>query len=374
MRLSRRDFLKLAGVAGIASVIPHDMIQKALGGNGHARVIWLQGQGCTGCSVSLLNSVNIATIDDVLLNHINLEYHSNLIASAGDLALADAMGPQPALNEIAVLGDEWLSTGPALQMDVSGPQGASDGKVNLMDFAALCKQGYVLVVEGAIPTGSAGRFCHVGGDMTMLQAFDRFSAHADSILAVGTCAAFGGIAAASPNPTGALSVSGALSYLSRTKTVINIPGCPMHPDWFVGTVIKLLAGQSVALDGSKRPLDYFGSTVHSSCSNLSQYNSAYAPNVSTNHEGRNTTATSCLSCHSRTSTRVPNPRTLGMTGCLWALNCKGRITYGDCATRKWNNPAAGQNGVNWCIGAGSPCHGCTQPNFPDGITPFYTLG
>lgn len=372
MKLSRRDFLKVAGTVGIASTIPLDIIQKAMAGNNHPRVIWLQGQGCTGCSVSLLNSVNIATIDDVLLNHINLEYHSNLIASAGDLAISNATN-NPSPSKIAVLGDEWLSTGSGLQTDVSGPQGTPDGKVNLMDFAELCRQGYILVIEGAIPTGAAGRFCHVGGEMTMLQAFDRFSRYADSIIAVGTCAAFGGIAAAAPNPTGALSVTGALSYLSRSKPVINIPGCPMHPDWFVGTVIKLLAGQPVSLDANKRPLDYFSSTVHSQCSNLSHYNSAYASNVSTNHEGRNTTAVSCLSCHSRTSTYVPNPRTLGMTGCLWALNCKGKLAYGDCPTRKWNNPAAGTNGVNWCIGAGSPCHACTQPNFPDGVTPFYTL-
>jgi hydrogenase small subunit len=252
-------------------------------------------------------------------------------------------------------------------MDVGGPQGQPDGKVNLFDFAALIKQGYILVVEGAIPAGSTGRFCYVGGNMTMLQAFDKFSEHADNILAVGPCAAFGGISAANPNLTNALSVEGALAWFGRTKPVINIPGCPMHPDWFVGTVVNLLAGSSVALDGNKRPTAYFGSTVHNNCPSLNLYNSNYAPEIG--HAGTR----SCLSCHSRGDGDIPNPRTLGMTGCLYALNCKGRQTYGDCATRKWNNPGAGQNGVNWCVGAGAPCHACTQPNFPDGVTPFYTL-
>jgi hydrogenase small subunit len=78
MRLSRRDFLKLAGASGALSALPLDLINKAFGGNGDPRVIWLQGQSCTGCSVSLLNAVKTTTIDDILLNYINLEYHSTL--------------------------------------------------------------------------------------------------------------------------------------------------------------------------------------------------------------------------------------------------------------------------------------------------------
>lgn len=336
MNLSRRDFLKLAGAVGVASTIPIQTIQKALGGNGDPRVIWLQGQSCTGCSVSLLNSVNITTIDDVLLNYINLEYHSNLIASAGDAALSN-VASHPSPNEIAALADEWLLNGQGLSMDVDGPQGTPDGKVNLLDFAALCRQGYILVVEGSIPTGADGHFCHVGGDMTMLEAFDRFSQHADSVISVGTCAAFGGIPAANPNPTTALSVEGALAYLSRSKPVVNIPGCPIHPDWFVGTVVNLLAGNQVPLDAYKRPTEYFGRRIHSYC----PYRNA------------------------------EEVETLGQLGCLEELGCKGPSTWADCFSRKWNNPGQGQNGVSWCIGARTPCHGCTQPNFPDGMTPFY---
>jgi hydrogenase small subunit len=341
MKLSRRDFFKMVGAAGLASTLPLEILQKALGGNGHPRVIWLQGQSCTGCSVSLLNSVNITTIDDVLLNYINLEYHSNLIASAGDFALSNASGPHPSPNELTSFGEEWLSSGQGLRMDIDGPQGVPDGKVDLIDFAALCRQGYILVVEGSIPTGASGHFCHIGSGMTMIEAFDRFSQHADSILAVGTCAAFGGIPAANPKPTNALSVDGALAYLSRTKTVINIPGCPIHPDWFVGTVVYLLAGNPVTLDAYKRPMQYFGKRIH--------------------QEGN---------CPFRGWQEVHN---LGEQGCLKEIGCKGPTTYADCYSRKWNNPGKGQAGVNWCVAARTPCHGCTQPNFPDGMTPFYDL-
>ncbi|HML75781.1 MAG TPA: hypothetical protein PKB02_14925 [Anaerohalosphaeraceae bacterium] len=336
MRLTRRDFLKIASAVGITSVLPLDIFNKALAGNGNPRVIWLQGQSCTGCSVSLLNSINIAPIDDVLINKINMEYHSNLIASAGDVALSDALGQHPSPTEITALSDQWLQTGTGLSMDIN-----KDNKVDLYDFAALTQQGFILVVEGSIPTGAEGHYCHIGGGMTMIEAFDLFSARAQSIIAIGTCATFGGIPAANPKPTSALSVDGALTYLGRTANVINIPGCPAHPDWFVGTVVNLLAGNAVALDGFKRPKLYFGKKIHDTGN-----------------------------CPFKGANEVHN---LGEQGCLKEIGCKGPRTYADCYSRKWNNPGQGQPGVNWCIAARTPCHGCTQPDFPDGMAPFYDL-
>ena len=181
-----------------------------------------------------------------------------------------------------------------------------------------------------------------------------------------------------PNNTAAKGVKDALTYLGISKPVINIPGCPSHPDWVVGTISYLLVnGTLPPLDAQGRPTDYFGALVHDNCPNLAAYNTNYAPRISTNHQGWNNTSVSCMSdvCHehSRSDTSVPNPRTLGMSGCLWALNCKGKATHADCATRKWNGAAANTPGVNWCIGGRAPCHGCTQPNFPDGFKPFYTI-
>lgn len=341
MRLSRRDFLKIAGATGITTVLPLETITKALAGNGDPRVIWLQGQSCTGCSVSLLNSVNITTIDDVLLNKISMDYHSNLIASAGDVAMASAVGAHPSPEKVSAMAEQWLQSGSELSMDLNGPQGTPDGTVNLYDYAALARQGFILVVEGSIPTGAEGHFCHIGGGMTMIEAFDLLSARAQSIIAIGTCAAFGGIPAANPKPTNALSVDGALAYLGRTAAVVNIPGCPAHPDWFVGTVVNLLAGKSVELDGFKRPKLFFGKRIHDTGN-----------------------------CPFKGWQEVHN---LGEQGCLKEIGCRGPKTYADCYSRKWNNPGQGQAGVNWCIAARTPCHGCTQPDFPDGMTPFYDL-
>jgi hydrogenase small subunit len=361
MQLSRREFLKAAAAITVTAA-EFSRIQEALAGNGDAPVIWLQGQGCTGCSVSFLNSVYYATVDSLLLNTISLEYHSSVMAAAGDFAISAASITRPSPAEISAMANDWLATGSNLTSDLNG-----DKKVNWLDYALLARRGYILVVEGAIPTASGGLFCTVGGEMTMLTALQKFSQYASAIIAVGTCASFGGVSAAAPNNTAAKGVKDALAYLGISKPVINISGCPVHPDWLVGTLSYfLLNGKAPALDSSGRPTDYFGALVHDNCPNLGSYNSIYAPRMS--HAG----GQSCLTCHTNADTHVPNPRTLGSSGCLYALNCKGKQAYCDCPTRKWNSPGAGQIGVNWCIGANAPCNGCTQPNFPDGMSPLYT--
>jgi len=276
--------------------------------------------------------VNLTTVDDLLINKINLEYHSTLIASAGDLAFEGATGPHPSKAELVGMGDQWLEQQPNLIYDLN-----KDSKVNLIDFSLMASQGYILVVEGAIPTGAAGDYCHIGSNLTMLEAFDILSEKADCIIAIGTCASFGGIAAASPNLTAAKSVSNTLTYLGRTKTVINVPGCPAHPDWFVGTVIKLLSGQTLSLDSNKRPLDYFREEIHDDC----PYKEMTKATV------------------------------LGQGGCLREVGCRGPNTRANCHVLKWNSPAKSTNGVNWCVQSRTPCHGCTEPTFPDGQSPFY---
>jgi hydrogenase small subunit len=366
MRISRREFLQAAtGMAGLLGLEAAGLVklQEALGNPAGPTVIWLQGQACTGCSVSLLNSIFYTTVDDLLVNTLNLEYHPNLMAAAGDRAMSAATSPRPSLSQLQALRDQWFIQSPGAAFDLN-----ADGKVNFTDYAALAKSGFILVVEGAIPIGSSGLFCEIGADMTMIEAMGQFGAAASQIIAVGACAAFGGIPAGAPNPTQALSVKGALAHLGIQKPVINIAGCPIHPDWLVGTISSILVnGTPGTLDAHGRPTAFFGAPVHNTCPNLSTYNSTYARQLG--HTGDR----SCLTCHSRGDSDVANPRSLGMAGCLYALGCKGRRTNADCATRRWNNPAKGQPGVNWCVQAGSPCIGCTEPNFPDGMSPFYTL-
>lgn len=331
MRLSRREFLKLVGAVGAAATLPIVTLEKALAGNGDPRVIWLQGQSCSGCSVSLMNCIETTTIDDLLVNHINLEYHSTLIAAAGDLALSGAFGPHPSVNELVSFSNQWLDTNPdPNNYDLSGPAGQPDNKINMFDYAALCRQGYLLVVEGAIPMGADGVFCDIGGHITMKDAFDMLARNADAILSVGACACYGGIPGAPGNPTDAVSATEAMDLLGipNSAGVINIPGCPIHPEWFVDVVVKLLTGESFSLDSKQRPDFLFGDSqferIHYDC-----------PMKGTGQATQ-----------------------LGQSGCKRDLGCRGEYTWGKCPAHKWNN------GVSWCIQTQSTCTGCTEPDYP----------
>ena len=189
MNLSRREFLKAAAAATVLTV-ELTKVEKALAGNGNTPVIWLQGSGCTGCSVSFLNSIYYATADELLLNTLSVEYHPNVSAAAGDFAISAASFARPSPAEIAQISSEWLEN-TNLQMDLNG-----DNKTNWLDYALMAKRGYTLVIEGAIPTGANGLFCTVGTNMTMLAALQKFSQYAGAIIALGTCACYGGVAAA----------------------------------------------------------------------------------------------------------------------------------------------------------------------------------
>lgn len=284
MEINRRDFLRLAAASattlGLTS-LQLDRVERILADAAHPPVLWLHGAACTGCSVSLLNAVN-PTIDQVLLNTISLKYHPTLSAAAGDLAVQ-------AIRSTQAAGD------------------------------------YVLVVEGAIPTANGGKACYVwdedGHAVTMSEAVSSLAANASHIVAVGTCASFGGIPAAYC----ATDAKGVKSFLNNSS-VINVPGCPAHPDWIIGTLVKVLSGTPPALDANNRPTTYFTpKAIHDRC-----------PRKGTDEADQ-----------------------FGQDGlCLKALGCKGPQSHADCDTRKWNN------GQNWCIGVNGLCVGCVEPTFP----------
>jgi NiFe hydrogenase small subunit HydA len=300
MRLSRRDFLKAAAAAVAAGRLSPTALAalRDVMIEGGPRVIWLQGAGCDGCAVSFLNSIHYASVDDLLINTLDVEFQSNLMAAAGDLAIsaAEAAGAEP---------------------------------------------GYILIIEGAIPTAAQGRYCVLWPGMTMHDAVVQFAENASFILAIGACATFGGVPSGSPNPTEA---RGAGEILGEDPRLINLPACPTHPDWLVGTVVYLLTNDHAPpLDEHRRPLEFFSRRIHDNCLNRREYCGGgiqFAPQ-------------------------------LGEEGCMELLGCKGKHTYSDCPLRKWNSPGQGQMGVNWCIGARSPCLGCVNPSFPDGMSPFY---
>jgi len=269
-------------------------------------LIWMQHSACSGCSVSVINtihpSIKNVILDQILPGHqLFLNYHSTLMAAAGH-----------------------LSTDAAL------------------DTAKKHKGKYVFIVEGAIPTRDGGIDGTLGEEdgkpVTMLEWMRRLAPGAMAILAVGTCAAYGGISAAAPNPTASMGVSDVLKMLSISVPVINIPGCPCHPDWFIGTVARvLLYGIPPAkdLDEHGRLKVYFGKSIHNRCIFRDYLDDGIFASK------------------------------FGDVGCMLEIGCKGPFTHGDCPIRQWNS------GVNWCINANAPCVGCTEPGFPDAHSPLY---
>lgn len=300
MRLDRRQFLRAAAAASAAGALSRTTLAElgqALAARDLPRAIWLQGAGCDGCAISFLNSVHAATADQLLQGTIDLEFQSNLMAAAGDLAVTAAE-------------------------------------------ASAAEPGYILIAEGATPVGAAGRYCVLWPGMTMHDALITFAANAAHIIALGACASFGGMSGGAPNPTDALGVGEVLGADGR---LINLPGCPAHPDWLVGTLSYLLVnGHQPPLDEHRRPLEYYGRRIHDNCFNRRELcgEIQFAPE-------------------------------LGQPGCMELLGCKGKKAWSDCPMRKWNSPHQGRLGVNWCIGARSPCLGCVEPGFPDAMSPFY---
>lgn len=226
-QVSRRNFLKFCTASAVvAGVDPFDMIglNRAMANPAGPTVLWLQGSGCTGCSISFLNYISpVAPTDaaDVLINYINLAYHPNLSPSAGE--------------SVAALIQKVRDSG-----------------------------NFILAVEGGVPTKFNGGACYAwsaqGVDVTFAEAVKDLASRASQVLSIGACSAFGGIPAAPPNPTGVVSVASLTG-----RSTINIAGCPPHPDWIVRVIVQLLQGKAIALDSAGRPTQLFGRTVHSQC-------------------------------------------------------------------------------------------------------------
>jgi len=157
------------------------------------------------------------------------------------------------------------------------------------------------------------------------------------VIAYGTCASFGGLQAASPNPTGAVGVK---DVIGENK-LINISGCPPNPYNFLATISYILTfGKLPELDELRRPKFAYGRLIHDHCERRGHFD-----------EGRFAKAFGDEGHKKRY--------------CLFKLGCKGPITYSNCPTIKFCDVGV------WSVSAGHPCIGCTEPNFWDEMAPFY---
>ncbi len=271
-------------------------------------LLWLQSGGCGGCTMSLLG----AEAPDLF--------------SALDLA------------RIGVLSHPSLSA----------PGGAGLGDL-LRRIQAREQPLNILCVEGAVlrgPRGS-GRFHIMAGSETpMARIVAEMARAARHVIAIGSCAAYGGITAAGDNVTEACGLAfegrepgGLLGAGFRSRSglpVINIAGCPVHPAWVTETLDLLSLGQLGVqdLDESGRPRFFTEHLVHHGCPRNEYYEYKAAA-----HEP-------------------------GQLGCLMEnLGCIGTQAHGDCNIRPWN-------GEGSCIRGGYPCIGCTEPGFGERDYPY----
>jgi len=253
----------------------------------------------------------------------------------------------------------------------------------------------------ALPASLAG-FLTQGpeADKSILHEAKLFGSSAAAILCIGTCSSFGGIPAATGNKTGA---AGALytGYVKAGKyngamkefaaKTINIPGCPPHADWIVGTIAYLLARSLQALPALEaygRPMDYFGQYQCNAGPCEWRYNQGYNDTDETNYDNPrgpltaglpNTAGMTLLSSSKLYKYKWGNSTEAGANngkryvGCIGVVGCKGRKTKADCSLRRWNADNAGKFGTGWCVSSGAGCHGCTEPTFPDKVGKFFNF-
>jgi hydrogenase small subunit len=188
---------------------------------------------------------------------------------------------------------------------------------------------YLLVVDGSIPLANPGYSTIAGiSNLDMLQ---QTAANAAALIAVGTCASFGGIPHADPNPTGAVAVSDIIT----DKPIINVSGCPPIPVVITGVLAHFLTfGTIPELDHLGRPSAFFGQNIHDRCYRRPFYERGQFAKTFDDEGARK-------------------------GWCLYELGCKGPTTYNACATLKWNE------GTSFPIGSGHGCIGCSEPDFWD---------
>jgi len=303
--VSRRSFIQLCGMLMVSAPVGLTLTSKnsvaqvadIIGKTRRPSVIWLHFQDCTGCTETLLRT-SAPDAAHLILDIISLDYHETLMAASG--AQAEA-----ALRK------------------------AIEDNVNK----------FVLVVEGAIPAKDDGVYLELGG-RPGVQVVREVAAKAAAVIAIGSCASWGGIPSADPNPTGAVGVD----YVVSGKPIVNLPGCPPNPYNLLAVVLEYVTmGRLPALDEFNRPKFAYDRVIHENCPRRAHFDA-----------GRFAAA-------------------FGDEGhrkgwCLYKLGCKGPVTHAACSTRHFNEIP----GV-WPIGIGAPCLGCTEKGVVWRLATFETV-
>jgi NiFe hydrogenase small subunit HydA len=252
-------------------------------------VVWLNFASDTGCTEALIKAT-YPNAAQLILEILSLDYHETIMAAAG------------------IQSEEILA-------------------------GALKRGDYILIIEGAIPTKKGyGMIAR----REMIDIGKEFADKAKAVIAVGSCATWGGVPAGDPNPAGLKGVREALGVQS-----INLDLCPVNEGILVATIVDFLVTKRVPeLDGHGRPKIFYGQTIHDQCERRGHFNAGrFVERFGSKEEE------------------------LGY--CLYKMGCKGPDTYANCSKFRYNDR------VSWCIGAGAPCIGCGEPGWVDKFAGFY---
>lgn len=304
--VSRRDFITLCSMLMVTAPMGLALTEKAKSVEDLANtvakakrpsVIWLHFQDCTGCSETLLRTSR-PDVADLILNVISLDYHETLMAASGyqaEKSLHDAME-------------------------------ANAGK-------------FILVCEGSVPLKDNGNYLTLAGKKGV-DLLKEVASKAAAVVSMGSCASWGGVPSADPNPTGATGID----QIITDKPVVNIPGCPPNPYNLLGVVLEyVVLGKLPALDQYGRPKFAYDRLIHDHCPRRAHFDA-----------GRFV-------------------KQFGDDGhkqgwCLYKMGCKGPATHASCSVRQFNEIQD-----VWPIGIGTPCVGCTEKAIAFRVPIFDTI-
>jgi hydrogenase small subunit len=286
--VSRRDFLKFCTAMTATMGLPlgvANLIAQTIENPKRPPVIWLHFQECTGCTESLLRATH-PSVEHLVLDLISVDYSETLMVAAGHQA-EEAMKKSIEANK---------------------------GK-------------FILVVEGSVPTKDNGIYCMIGG-RTALEILNDIAPKAAAVVAIGSCASWGGVQSSYPNPTGAKGIHEVITDIP----VINLPGCPASPYNLLSTVLYYLTLNKLPeLDEKNRPKFCYGRLVHENCERRPHFDAGRFVNEFGDYGHRN-------------------------GWCLYKIGCKGPETHANCPIQLFGDVGANA----WPVGTGHPCFGCTE--------------
>jgi hydrogenase small subunit len=294
--ITRRSFVKFVSLTAASLGLGPAFAEKmahAMETKPRIPVLWLHGLECTCCSESFIRSAH-PLVKDVVLSMISLDYDDTIMAASGHQA-----------------------------------------EKCLEDVMKEYKGEYLLAVEGNPPLADDGIYCIVGG-RPFVDQLKEVAADAKAIISWGSCASWGCVQAAKPNPTQATPVHEVI----KDKPIIKVPGCPPIAEVMTGVVSYMLTFDEIPkLDRQGRPKMFYSQRVHDKCYRRPHFDAGQFVEKWDDEGAR-------------------------QGYCLYKMGCRGPSTYNACSTVKWNG------GVSFPIQSGHGCIGCSENDFWDN-GPFY---